>query len=635
MPNRSPWDFERAAEAVAPAPQTAAPGEPSLGELRERRSRYQASAEQASRNGLDATASMWRGRADAMQQEIIRRMSAPLSGRPVTTYIFDDIGPYNPNAATGKTFKNFTEAAMTGDLTKGKSIDELSEAARKAAYLQKKKNFKLKVSRQLNCGNGRAWRFRGCDANDLREFKMQYALKGKIKAWALAWMNRQIGEFTTYPMGLNAYFAQIADANSFTTGQRHYLGSEFGWSSTRITGDEYEWSGRTYTVYSTYGRPELLVSRKTAEADRAAGHFIDDGLRRIVRVTRDEWEKWPRHTATRIAGYKQFVPQAEVLETPWQPISTVTSPVMKKKFLTDNINSCIARYHNAANNGSYAYLGSEAAAGEYTFGCEIEIIPGQGHHREAAAAEILEELGSKLDVERDGSVESGFEIVTGFGTFEALDELVRELYAKFLTSRINVYRSSSSTGLHFHVGRRDGIAMNAVKEMYILESLFPKLTDMLTGREGNNYCRRLRTYTASYGVSDYLTAFGMRDLVRRAEPVQYDRYSSFNATAFGGDNTGRRFEWRSCKSTTSYASWRCRIEFLRLMLAWADDKIIREDKLPTVDDFLTRVMDAPRDSTVGIRRTLKSAAAGRLLTAMGATVPVAYNGRSEYAAVNI
>lgn len=628
MPNtNSPWstqsftiseedlnEIARESLSFTPAPQTAPPIQwhttaPQTAAAPQRTTT-------AIRREVDATAAALRGveiRGDLQQAVYLRGQLRHLRAE-------------YQQALLGRTpFRDFTSPALEGSLANGAVLDEFTQVQK----ARRRQDIKNKLRRQLDGGVGRRYRFGGYTRTDIPDRIAACAWSGRIKAFKIAHMKRHLSGSSD---AITAYLKTRPMYEEMPHHERDVLLGEYG-LGVRVCADRVtsEWASLAYTILNTEGMrvgSYPYLSRHDVEKERDAGHYIDDASRVVVRVPKEEWGKWPRLQATRVRGYKRFAVGEEVIETPWTRLTLVRAPVTGKQYESSGLESCVASYHNASNRGSYAKLSTDVAEDVYTFGCEIEIVPGATHHRNAAAAEILEEMGSKLDIERDGSVPRGFEIVSGFGTFEALDEMVKELYSKFLTSRHDVYRATDQTGLHFHVGRKSGISLDNIKRMYVLESLFGQLTNTVSGRAGNNYCRRLARYVGV--LSDY----PLVSLLANSSHVEGDRYSSFNATGWNNSG-GTRFEWRSCKSTTSYAAWRARIEYLRVLLQWADDGLMKDAALPTIDEFLTRVMDAPRNETVGLRRTLKLAATGRLLTEMGATVPVAYNGRTEYRLVNI
>lgn len=510
-------------------------------------------------------------------------------------------------------------------------FQERTESNAPAAPSVKLLALRAKIRAQLR-GPTRRWRyaeqFGARHATHPRSLVARGWIQGKWMAFSRTWggIHGSVERLRAMP----AFLRTLPPPDKLSVRERDALLSLYGETVRFVNDRSREFSTLTYTVRDVTGHLLAYESRNAGREAKAKGFFVNEKERIIVRVPKDEWSKWPRAALLRCTGYKQFSGGTDEPLMPWADSSsdTVVTPITKKLLSRVSAAHAIAGYHNTMGRG---YIELDVPPSDaYTFGCEIEIMPGRAHSREAAAVEILADLGNTLDIERDGSVPNGFEIVTGFGSFEALDKAVRVLYERFLSSRHGVYRTSSTTGLHVHVGRQAGIPSHEIVAMAQLEGLFPKLMSMLVGREPNRYCHRM--HPPSLGVPPAL--FEERARINRLWGTLCNvRYSSFNATGWEGSDE-RRFEWRAPKSTTSYAAWRSRLELIQVMLKWAADDLLKT-KVPTIDDFLTRIMDSPRDDTVGLRRALKTAQGGRILTELDATVPVAYNGRREYSALNV
>lgn len=517
---------------------------------------------------------------------------------------------------------------------------KLLEAARKQVRLR---DFTRKMKRNL-VGVTRQWRYSNMTPREIGLQKAHNRLHGLHKAIKVG-LERRLQRQIPHADFMSRFCLKLPYPDAATADEVSVL-SYMGISSRRAycpakDTSIQEWTPLTVYVYDTNGNTRLWDRTGRAYAKKMGYYFGENNL--IVAVTADEWTKWPKQTAVRMRGYKNFVKpeeaEAEII-LPWSSsVSTVEAPITKKTYQLAGLDAAINSYHGASTRG-YIQL-DDVSSDTLTFGAEIEIVPKREANRHAAAAEILDSLGDVLDIERDGSVASGFEIVTGFGSFGALDAASRKLYGQFLSSRHGVYQATSATGLHFHVGRASGIARLTLLRMWAFEARFGALVNVMVGRQPNNYCRRSpalggqssygpRLATAVAGGEEALAAY----LRLYGETMFESRYSSINGTVWkNSDHT--RFEWRACKSTTSYASFRARMELIKLMVEWADSNTMFVDSVPKVDDFLTRVADAPRDETVGLRRVLSCAPARRVLQEQQATVVIPYNGRREYAALNI
>lgn len=543
----------------------------------------------------------------------------PVFGEPLTSGT-GAVLPTSLSALSAAEFMRYAKDDQLRDYQRA-IVDGLFNAkANNLTQERKRFLFRTKLKQQLNGAAGRLWRYER-HQHSLAQMKARHWVSGKHTAVRTAMERAGItGD------SILQFLLRLPRPEKLDYEMKAAIRTLFGISMRACEGSIDEFASLAYTLRDRQGRIYAYGDRDAHKRHRALGHYVEEKNRMIVTVPKDEWEKWPKSSHAVFTDYKQFKQVEGTLRLPWESEHVVIAPITKKQIERSSLAHTINAYHSTMARG-YIEL-DEAPSSEYTFGCEIEIVPGGDHDRHAAAGEILMEMGSVLDIERDGSVANGFEIVTGFGTFNALDKVARQLYARFLSSRHRVYNATSKTGLHVHVGRRYGIDWKNIVAMAQLEGRFPTLFTQLVGRAANTYCVRLEAQPAPV-VRDG----GDSNLSRIFNRLRGSRYSSFNVTGWDSSSE-RRFEWRSPKSTTSYAAWRARLELINFMVKWADDDLMRTS-VPTIDDFLKRIMDSPRHETVGLRRTLKTAAVGRTLLALGSTVPVDYNGRREYAALNV
>lgn len=374
-----------------------------------------------------------------------------------------------------------------------------------------------------------------------------------------------------------------------------------------------------HSISTPWGVPPNQLER-----ERAAGHYVErignNLYYTIARVPPGEWARWRVDgEVIVVSGYKQFAASGGIVP----PFMRNNVASYRGKMFAGSPESSIASYHNAQQQG-YRAIGS--VDDSTTIGAEIEIVP--RHDTALAASSILADFGDWLDVERDGSVESGFEIVTGFGSLDALSERVRELYRKHLASHNRAFRTNRSTGLHFHVGNKNLSSHAVYTLLFLLESCRP-LTTAIAGRAPNRYCVFPMYYRSK---ENYLSA--MRTGVFEFSDT---RYAHVNVRAFSL-NGQRRVEWRAPHSTVSYANWRARAEFIVHALDYAlhTAPLVTTAKhdAPSYNDFLKYMADLPADKTVGIRRVLASSAVKNVMAQNGIVNPMHYNGRSEFALLN-
>jgi hypothetical protein len=404
-------------------------------------------------------------------------------------------------------------------------------------------------------------------------------------------------------------------------------GAVYGASLIRVGADYFPYAaiGKNldpYTGGHVFSRP-FATPTDVVQA-RKAGYYVarqhDEIAYTVIAVPKEQWAKW-RSDVLVVTGYKQFAPE----ETTVIPPYARRGKEYKNKVFLGGTACSISSYHESGKLRGYRALSPSAGI---TIGSEIEINPSAP--RETAASALLYDFGDWLDIERDGSVPSGFEIVTGYGSLEDLSARVRELYQKYLATRNHEFRASSATGLHFHVGSDKLTAKAIATLIYLLESC-PNLTVTIAGRRPNRYC----VFPRYRWAKDWYLHRMAGD-----EPFVFSdvRYTHVNVRV--SSNAGaQRFEWRSPASTTSFANWRARAEFIvhatRYALHTAPQIEAGKRDAPSYDDFLQFMDTLPREQTVGIRRLLASSAAKRAAEAYDIKNPLPYNARSEYELLSV
>ena len=398
--------------------------------------------------------------------------------------------------------------------------------------------------------------------------------------------------------------------------------------------DEFEFECFTYKEFNELtGELSNYVSRSQLAKLNTNKVTILHDVREVYPVPPEAFESWPMIKEIRVRSYKRFEITAEKKVPPY--IAQFGDQV------TGNVESSLRGYHTSRTEG-YVQLG-DIDPSYPTFGCELEFIPNANYRLAAesrassysrrrlagayeVASRILATCSDILDIENDGSVPSGFEIVSGYGHFDALDAAMRKLYKLHIEK--GLLQTSNRTGLHFHVGW-EPITHSYLAKLCAFVSRYRQLIVLVAGRSPNRYCR-INNFHIKRG-----TVEGVDAPAWTACALPVDRYNAINTQVWDASDIPPRFEWRSPKATISYATWRARLEFICHLTTWIG-KHQETDELQPLDEFISYVMAHPKECTVGLRRLLSSAAGQTLLVGgLGVRVPVCYNSRSEYSLLKL
>lgn len=284
-------------------------------------------------------------------------------------------------------------------------------------------------------------------------------------------------------------------------------------------------------------------------------------------------------------------------------------------------------YHSTRNRG-YRSL-SESFHGT-TFGVEMEIMPARGSVLTQAQAVTVVKLAApdKLDVERDGSVEPGFEVVTGFGAYDDVLPVVRAVYESGVP-----IRRTARAGLHVHVGNNTLWEPYALRNEALLVGQMLRVLDPLhtsvAGRTHTRYCLPL--------AGQFLTLQPARLLQWAADHVYDaapDRYRELNLKPVLSG--GPTYEWRRPMMQPTLTKALAQLQFIRTVVDF-----VRNAVLPTADsrgvptpyEYLEYVASYAPEQTAALRRVVCSRPVRPWLTAAtpeGRAMPVAYNGRRDF-----
>lgn len=198
---------------------------------------------------------------------------------------------------------------------------------------------------------------------------------------------------------------------------------------------------------------------------------------------------------------------------------------------TDNYycNECFANveeraihnYHNSHNH-SVQFFGGEDNGKELFLGLEIEID--NGNDREDTAREMKQCMPENfITMERDGSLDCGFENITQPATLEYHSSIKDKYEDMFQIAKDNGFRShnTSTCGYHIHFNRtffEDKQDENIAKLLYLVEKFWDELVKF-SRRNYNNLDRWAKKYDKS--PEEIIDDMKCRNL---------DRYHAINLT---------------------------------------------------------------------------------------------------------
>ena len=255
-------------------------------------------------------------------------------------------------------------------------------------------------------------------------------------------------------------------------------------------------------------------------------------------------------------------------------------------------NDHIHDYHDYAD----LHLLGEGDENALRFGLEIEVnAPGKSYNQlDSDAGEVSDSLGELLyDIQQDGSIPNGYEIITQPMTWEYYQEKGK---AK-LTDALNYLRDEcyqilcDGCGVHIHFTKRPVETANPkyYEELnYILETFDEKF---------KNIARRDTLYDGSY-LGEKIKKGKKVDwgkMMNELEKIKYRRYQPINISP---DHT---FEWRIFRGTTD-------IDILNEYITMAYNttmSVVNNTFVGKTFSEITGIKDADKTRLSGIARQLR------------------------------
>ena len=266
----------------------------------------------------------------------------------------------------------------------------------------------------------------------------------------------------------------------------------------------------------------------------------------------------------------------------------------------DDDNSIIGEYHTSSENLGKIPSLFDKRKSQIFLGLELEIEVNEDYSRQEKAEMILNNIGTHIDdknnrytyclAEDDGSLNYGFEIVTGY---TGLD--VHEKQLAYFKKPIRGLKShdTSTCGLHIHIDKRHVTLNHATKMiLFMNDSGNQKLIKTIARRSSNRFCKVLNK------KADYSW---LKSAKRASDPLcnlNEDRYECLN---FQNDKT---IEFRLFKGTLKFESIMSCLEFTYATWFFCKDNGYQD---LTIENFIKFICNPQnRSDTKYLRAYLKT-----------------------------
>jgi len=215
---------------------------------------------------------------------------------------------------------------------------------------------------------------------------------------------------------------------------------------------------------------------------------------------------------------------------------------------------------------------------ELYMGVELEIDGGKGESNNIAA-QCIKMLGeNNIYCKHDGSLQSGFEIVTHPCTYKYHKKLSYQNLFEFLVKEDYKSHNTSTCGLHVHFNKnyfgKDKLHqdLNIGKLLYILEKFWEKVV-LVARRDSNRFSRR-------FNINEDETILDMY-----AKSKNSDKYGAVNL------QHKNSFEIRIFKGTLNYDTFINTLEFVDKIVKYIRQIDIYEIQMITWDDISANFSD--------------------------------------------
>lgn len=167
----------------------------------------------------------------------------------------------------------------------------------------------------------------------------------------------------------------------------------------------------------------------------------------------------------------------------------------------------IQSYHSMKDYGDIIFHGDADRRNELYIGCEIESDSDHRVDRERIAGGVKDILGDFVNIENDGSLNFGFEVITHPATLNYHLSMIpkyRETFEYLIDNDMRGH-DISTTGMHYHIDRRyfgSKEDSSIAKLMYLVERYYKefKIFARRTDAQCADWCRsRKQSYNGKAG----------------------------------------------------------------------------------------------------------------------------------------
>jgi hypothetical protein len=234
-------------------------------------------------------------------------------------------------------------------------------------------------------------------------------------------------------------------------------------------------------------------------------------------------------------------------------------------------------------------------------GMELEVEIKDNYSRNSKAKELYDaieyhQIGNKkhkyIHIEDDGSLNRGFEMVTGWTGLDVHREKLKFFQAPWQGVRSHDTRTC---GLHVHVSKSDMTLFHGAKlSMFIHESGNQKLIRAIARRDNANYAKIVNKKASYQWLRNAKRGHDKNDQLRRLNEERHEALNFYN------DNT---VEFRLFKGTLRYETQMACLEFAYMSWFFSRDTGVG---FLTTDEFIKYICkNNNRGDTRFLRRYLK------------------------------
>lgn len=246
----------------------------------------------------------------------------------------------------------------------------------------------------------------------------------------------------------------------------------------------------------------------------------------------------------------------------------------------DEDNGIIGEYHSSSENLGHIPSSHDKHKNPIYLGLELEMETTDGADRYTKAEQLLNAIGRRNGdqyclLENDGSLDDGFEMVTGYTGLDTHADQLQFFKQPFKGMRSHDTRTC---GLHIHICKK-GMTMSHASKLilFINESSNQRLVKAIARRENPDYAK-IKNKRADYRwLKNAKNYDGIR---RQLMELNEDRYEALN---FKNPNT---VEFRMFKGTLKYETIMACLEFTYASWHFAKETGIQN---LTTEDFLSYI----------------------------------------------